>query len=138
MKYSHCLALSLALLLPAAAQATPVNFDGGWYVRIDGHYYSANAGTINIGSGQISMGTLVASLSNCRRPGGAAQTVTSSQLIYANGTRVVYLPASTSQYALTLGNGATVLTLVSATADIICDGEQAPPSPGQVFTNSFE
>jgi len=131
--------LPLALLLPALAQATSLEIDADWYVRIDGHYYTVDTGTIGVGLQQIALGTLATSLSNCRRSNGAGQIVTSEQLSYADGTRLVYLKLGQSQHAILFDHGAAVLDLTSATQDVVCDGEQLPPGvSADVFKDSFE
>ena len=131
--------LPVALLLPAAARANDVSVDSNWYVRLDGHYYSVASGTFAIGGQQVALGTLATSLNNCRRSSGAGQQMTSDSLTFGGGTGLVYLKLGQAEYPILFEHGAAVLDLVSASADIVCDGVQLPPgTPDAVFASGFE
>ncbi len=131
--------LPVALLLPAAAQANDVHIDSNWYVRLDGHYYSVQAGTFAVGGQQVALGVLTTSLNNCRRSTGAGQVMTTNSLSFGGGFGVVYLKLNQGEYPILFEHGTAILDLASATADVICDGVRVPPgSPQYVFANSFE
>ncbi len=138
MRIKPSLLLLAAAFLPLPLWATTVEFNALWYLRIDGRNYSVDAGTIGVGSNHIALGSLPASLTNCRRASGAIQPTTGAQLTYAAGG-VVYLASEPSEYPIHFDSGAAVLDLVTATGDVICDGERLSPAAlAQIFSSGFE
>lgn len=129
------LALSLLLCSPLPAAPLPLSFAGVWTVALDNRYYRVDPGLLSVDAGHFTLAAAT-SLVNCRRGDGSTQTTTGNALVYAGGVRIVYLDGAATAFALDGGASGPVLTLASATGDIVCDGAVA--SPGMLFSGGFE
>ena len=133
---SALIALALVIASPAShAAPLPIAFQGPWTIQLDGRYYLVDPGTMSVDTGTFALGAAT-TLQNCRRSNGLAQMIGPIAFVYSSGLRSVYLNIALAGYDLSFVPGGPVLTLSSATGDVVCDGEIAVP--GALFNDGFE
>jgi hypothetical protein len=130
------IALALALSSSAShAAALPLSFQGPWTIQLDSRYYLVDPGTLSVDAGVFALAAAT-TLKNCRRSSGLAQIVGPIALTYSEGLRSVYLNIGLTGYELAFGSNGPVLSLSSATGDVVCDGQIT--QPGSLFANDYE
>lgn len=118
----------------AATTSLPLSFQGTWYIALDNHFYRVDPGTLSVDTGTFTLAATT-SLNNCARSNGLPQLLGGNLLAYSGGVRTVYLDPAATSFGLSLTANGPVLTLASASGDIVCDGQTVP---GAILADGFE
>ncbi|HET9484334.1 MAG TPA: hypothetical protein VFO79_10295 [Xanthomonadales bacterium] len=139
MRIAFLPVLLLAATAPATG-ATTLAFQGAALLQFDSLYYPMSPGTLTIEGGTFSVGA-PASMTNCRRESGLAQTVSSVRLLA--GATTIYLDETATNGApppaeLRMEFGMAVVRFRSRTGDVVCDGAVVPVALDTLYRDGFE